>query len=340
MDRKRCFVISPIGLEGSPTREHADDVYDFIIKPAMEECGILAVRSDQLREPGKISEHMFREILTDDLCIAVLTGHNPNVFYELAIAQASARPVIILLEKGSALPFDVHDLRCVYYDLKPRSLFGKVYVNEIIEHVRGLERADWQATTPWGTKTSTDRASLEGSLAFFPYSQDYGNSDVWLQLLQDTHHTFDLMGIALGSWRRTRRFSDTLREKAAEGCKVRILLMHTDNPALPHFINEAIPECRYTHVVRNITEMSQYFAEVAAGTPNIAVRQMLQGCPHGQLTRSEQAAVFILYLYSERSHFSPLWRCPQDTPLYTTLTTEFETLWKANEPAARPVTAP
>jgi len=26
-------VISPIGAEGTPTREHADDVYDYIIKP-------------------------------------------------------------------------------------------------------------------------------------------------------------------------------------------------------------------------------------------------------------------------------------------------------------------
>ena len=38
--RKRCFVISPIGAEGSPTRQHADDVYDFIIKPALDACHI------------------------------------------------------------------------------------------------------------------------------------------------------------------------------------------------------------------------------------------------------------------------------------------------------------
>ena len=36
MGRRRCFVISPIGPEGSPVREHADDVDDFIIKPALK----------------------------------------------------------------------------------------------------------------------------------------------------------------------------------------------------------------------------------------------------------------------------------------------------------------
>ncbi len=43
---------------------------------------------------------MFKSILHGDLCVAVLTGYNPNVFYELAIAQAAACPTIILIEKG------------------------------------------------------------------------------------------------------------------------------------------------------------------------------------------------------------------------------------------------
>jgi len=37
---KRCFVISPIGEEGSDVRKHADDVFDYLIEPAMKECGI------------------------------------------------------------------------------------------------------------------------------------------------------------------------------------------------------------------------------------------------------------------------------------------------------------
>src|SRR4051812_18121626 len=110
---KKCFVISPIGQEGTSEREHANDVLDFIIEPAMKECGIESIRSDRLQEPGKISEQMFRSIVTSDLCLAVLTGENPNVYYELAVAQCAARPVIILMEKGHTLPFDIRDLRCV-----------------------------------------------------------------------------------------------------------------------------------------------------------------------------------------------------------------------------------
>jgi hypothetical protein len=144
---KRCFVISPIGAEGSPVRKHADDVFDVYIKPALDKCGIEALRSDHLNEPGKISEQMFRRILEDDLCIAVLTGHNPNVFYELAIAQSAARPVIILIEKGQDLPFDVQDVRCIYYDFEPKSVKENVYEKKIIEHVKSLEEANWTVSS-------------------------------------------------------------------------------------------------------------------------------------------------------------------------------------------------
>ena len=69
MSSRRCFVISPIGADGSAVRQHADDVFDYIIKPAVTECGLVAHRSDHLLEPGKISEQMFKEIITGDCCI-------------------------------------------------------------------------------------------------------------------------------------------------------------------------------------------------------------------------------------------------------------------------------
>ena len=76
-------------------RRHSDHVFKYIIKPAMDEMGIDAYRSDHSHGIGKISDQMFQSILNEDLCIAVLTFTNPNVYYELAIAQSAARPVII-----------------------------------------------------------------------------------------------------------------------------------------------------------------------------------------------------------------------------------------------------
>src|ERR1039458_10142774 len=144
-DQRRCFVISPIGPEGSDVREHADDVFEFIIKPAVDECNVFAYRADHLRDPGRITDQMFGSILQEDFCIAILTDHNPNVFYEVAVAQAAGKPLIVLMQKGQEIPFDIKDLRCVYYDLRPRPLQRGDYMREIVAHIRTLEARQWRA---------------------------------------------------------------------------------------------------------------------------------------------------------------------------------------------------
>jgi hypothetical protein len=142
-NKAKCFVISPIGVEGSDVRRHADEALAHIIKPVMEACNIEAIRSDHLQDPGRRTEQMLEHIISDELCIAVLSGYNPSVFYELVIAQFAQRPVIIMLEKGQELPFDVKDLRCVYYDLWPTPIVNGTYMRDLIAQVRALEERNW-----------------------------------------------------------------------------------------------------------------------------------------------------------------------------------------------------
>jgi hypothetical protein len=327
---RRCFVISPIGEPGSAVREHSDDIFRFIIKPAMEECGIEAVRSDHLTEPGKISEQMFREILGDDLCIAVLTGRNPNVYYELAVAQSAGRPVIILLEQGEVLPFDVQDLRCVYYAMKPSPLIDGVFANEVVRHVRALEAAGWVGPPPIALRPESDGSTV----SFLPKSIEYGG-EAWPRLLEDTSEAFELMGLSLRGWRsNTQDLGGRLLDKAEAGCRIRILLMHPDSAALREAINDALSDESFDDVRDETARMYRFFAKVADAHERIEVRRIARGCPHVQLVRTDTRAVCIPYLYSDRVMFSPLLECDEGHPLYATLAREFESLWAANAPAA------
>ena len=122
MAARKCFVISPIGEADSDIREHADSVLEYIIQPALKHMNIVAIRADKLAEPGLITNQMIEAILTYDLCIADLSGHNPNVFYELAIAQAAARPVVLMKRLDETIPFDIKDYRRVDYDLKLKNI--------------------------------------------------------------------------------------------------------------------------------------------------------------------------------------------------------------------------
>lgn len=141
---KQCFVISPIGDEGSDIRQHADDVFEFVIAPAMAACGIEPKRSDEIDRAGKISDQMFQAIFDADLCVVVLTTHNPNVYYELALAHSFDRPTILLIEKGDKLPFDVQDLRTIEYDLGIRSFKQRTYIDKLISFVHDIEHNEWR----------------------------------------------------------------------------------------------------------------------------------------------------------------------------------------------------
>ena len=60
---KKCFVISPIGLEGTETRARSDQIFSFVIKPAVELLGYEAIRGDQIHQPGMISSQTHDIIL-------------------------------------------------------------------------------------------------------------------------------------------------------------------------------------------------------------------------------------------------------------------------------------
>ncbi len=329
---KRCFVISPIGTEGSVIREHADDVFDYIIKPAMDECGIEPFRSDHLQEPGKITDQVFREILTCDLSIAVLTGQNPNVYYELAVAHAASRPVIVLIEKGEPLPFDIRDIRCVPYDLKPRSLFDRVFVNQVIAHVRTIEQCGWKVPSPFGASVIPQGDHEQGGFTFFGLGNDFGNSDNWSDLFRATDRRFEIMGMHLGLWKHSRGFTDLLAKKAADGCAIRIMILHPDHPTLPQMMNESILEVDLDDVRREIQLMTKYFSQTAERNANIGFRQIRRGIMHCQATLTDHCGMFLPYLYSRRRRHCPLWQCKSGSVMYDLLAEEFESLWLANAP--------
>lgn len=138
---KRCFFISPIGVEDSEIRKEADEVFKLIVKPAMKRCKIGVFRADDLDKPGKITEQMFQEIRQSILCIADLTGSNPNVFYELAIAQMLNKPVIIIIKKGEKIPFDIKDFRIIQY--RTDSIDNGTYIKQIVNYVTQFETNNW-----------------------------------------------------------------------------------------------------------------------------------------------------------------------------------------------------
>jgi tetratricopeptide (TPR) repeat protein len=121
-----CFVDMPFGQKPdlkSGVVVDFDQIYNDAIKPAIEECGLEALRGDEERTGGIIHSAMFARLLLAEFVVADLTLANANVFYELGIRHA-ARPftTVPIFANVSALPFDVALVRAVGYQLKKGKL--------------------------------------------------------------------------------------------------------------------------------------------------------------------------------------------------------------------------
>lgn len=113
---KTCFIITPIGDDGTPTRRETDGLIDRVLWPVLENSGFTDIKvSHRMDNSGSITNQIIQRIYNDDLVVANLTGLNPNVMYELAIRHHVLKPVVHLCEKSTRLPFDIAQERTIFY---------------------------------------------------------------------------------------------------------------------------------------------------------------------------------------------------------------------------------
>jgi hypothetical protein len=187
---KRCFVIAPIGSDGSPERLRSDQVLQHVIRPAAMECGYDAasiVRADKEAAAGIISTQVVNHLMEDELVIADLTGHNPNVFYELAIRHAVGKPVVQIIEKGERIPFDISHVRTIMLD--HHDLDSAAFCRaELARSIRAVERDPSLVDSPI-TQAITIRALSQSS-------DPAENRDAqMLRMLQDLSIRVDEMSV-------------------------------------------------------------------------------------------------------------------------------------------------
>jgi hypothetical protein len=147
-DQKRlCFVIAPIGEEGSETRTRSDQVLNHVIAPAAAECGYKALRADKISEPGLITPQIIQHLVEDPLVVADLTGHNANVFYELAVRHAVRKPMVQIIQAGERIPFDVAGTRTIDVDHRDLDSVARCH-QEMVRQIRTVEKDVSQVDTP------------------------------------------------------------------------------------------------------------------------------------------------------------------------------------------------
>ncbi len=120
---KSCFIITPIGSDDDRIRRHIEGVYNAALEPILSELNFKSNLPHKILTPGSITRQIVKSIYDSDLIIANLTGINPNVMYELALTHCFNKPLIIIAEDGTDLPFDIINERTLFYKYDPEGVF-------------------------------------------------------------------------------------------------------------------------------------------------------------------------------------------------------------------------
>ena len=118
-ETRRCFVVMGFGTKTDYATGRKLDLnksYRLLIKPVVEEKGLVCIRADEIRHSGAIDLPMYRELLKADVVIADLSTANVNAFYELGIRHAlRPRTTIVISEDKLTYPFDLNHIKITSY---------------------------------------------------------------------------------------------------------------------------------------------------------------------------------------------------------------------------------
>ena len=123
-----CFVMQPFAVP-------LGDYYEKIYKPAIEKAGLRPVRADaEIFATGKIMDQVWQGINAAKVLVAELTTRNPNVFYELGLAHALKKPVVLVSAKEEDVPFDLQHIRVIYYNVSD-PFWGSKLIEKVAENI-------------------------------------------------------------------------------------------------------------------------------------------------------------------------------------------------------------
>ena len=123
-----CFVVMSFAL---PIGGYFQTIYE----PAIKKAGLRAVRADaDIFGTGKIMDQIWAGINAAKVLVAELTTRNPNVFYELGLAHAKEKPVVLVSSNEGDVPFDLKHIRVIYYDTTD-PFWGQKLIDKVAENI-------------------------------------------------------------------------------------------------------------------------------------------------------------------------------------------------------------
>lgn len=118
-----------------PFAEPIGSYYARIYEPAIKKAGLRPVRADaDIFGTGKIIDQIWSGINNAKVLVTEMTTKNPNVFYELGLAHALQKPVVLVSSNEGDVPFDLKHIRVIYYDVTD-PFWGEKLIDKVAENI-------------------------------------------------------------------------------------------------------------------------------------------------------------------------------------------------------------
>lgn len=114
-NKKKCFVIMPFSTTKSCSENRWAQIFDYIIKPAVEDSGLGYVCERSSADRQNLIKGILEALNEANVVIADLTDSNPNVFYELGIRHTLANRTILIAQGKKHIPFDLTPYPVAFY---------------------------------------------------------------------------------------------------------------------------------------------------------------------------------------------------------------------------------
>lgn len=223
-EKKKIFVMMPLRHEFEPVYALIRDAAAKILWDAE------VFRIDVIIHIKPIIDTLYQSIERSDLLIFDLSTMNPNVMYELGIAHALQRPVIVIAQNTESIPFDVRGVQLLIYDLDRGADFVRRLQPLISE---ALENPSVFSTRPFTEPTVNrvflsyshkDREFLDRLMVHLRPLERQGLIDLWV----------DTRLKAGDKWKRAI-------EEALSQARVAVLLITADFLASDFIVDNELP---------------------------------------------------------------------------------------------------
>lgn len=334
---RACVVLCPDNDADSDLRRHAKVVLKYIIQPALIDSSYAAHRPAAPGDDAKISDAGVEALLRDDLVIAVVTGRNPEIFYQVAIAQAAGRPLILMIEAGRELTIQPRGAPVVEYSVDTDAILSAAGVRDLNSAILRFESDSPPVQEGFQARKAMPRNVTSGANTLLLERGSDFTYDQRLAMMREASQRIDILGVANASLARHPDMVDLVKSRSGHDLHIRILQTAPGNPGVAALIGSRDAEriAAVRNDIDSACEAWKALCQLDGLDLAISVRLAQDAVPLSYAVITERAVIATPYQFSRAANDSPSIHALAGTRYHSVMLQEFDALWQTASPFLR-----